>query len=94
MQVGDRQELHERIRVHSQAAALEVKQNGASNDLLDRLAGDPAFQGISVKELADPRAFVGRAPEQVDEFIREVVQPILEASTSNVSHAKAVPAFL
>lgn len=75
---GDRQDLHERIRVHSQEAALQVKQHGQPNDLMSRLAGDTAFQGIPLNELANPRAFVGRAPEQVREFIVEVVKPLLE----------------
>jgi adenylosuccinate lyase len=75
---GDRQELHERIRQHSQAAALQVKQEGASNDLLQRLATDPAFAKIAWNEALDPLAFVGRAPEQVDEFIDEIVKPLLK----------------
>lgn len=75
---GDRQELHERIRQHSQAAALQVKQEGASNDLLQRLATDPAFANIAWNEALDPLAFVGRAPEQVDEFIDEIVKPLLK----------------
>jgi len=75
---GDRQELHERIRVHSQAAARAVKQQGVDNDLLERLAGDPAFAGIRgmLKSMTDPRRFVGRAPSQVSEFLRDVVGPI------------------
>jgi adenylosuccinate lyase len=73
---GDRQELHERIRQHSQAAAAVVKQQGLPNDLLDRLAKDPAFAKVNVAQTLDPLHFVGRAPEQVDEFIREVVGPI------------------
>ncbi len=74
---GDRQELHEVIRVHSQAAAKQVKQEGASNDLMQRLAADPAFANVSWDEALDPMAFVGRAPQQVDEFVAEVVQPLL-----------------
>jgi adenylosuccinate lyase len=74
---GDRQELHERIRVHSQAAASEVKQQGRPNDLLQRLAGDPAFAGIDLSAALDPQRFVGRAPEQVDAFVRECVEPLL-----------------
>tara|TARA_B100000945_G_scaffold198631_1_gene159692 strand:- start:4826 stop:6196 length:1371 start_codon:yes stop_codon:yes gene_type:complete len=76
---GDRQDLHERIRQHSQAAAAEVKQQGKPNDLLDRLVQDEAFAGIDLSALMDPMQFVGRAPEQVDEFIVEVIQPIREA---------------
>ncbi|MFO0901480.1 MAG: adenylosuccinate lyase [Pirellulales bacterium] len=74
---GDRQDLHERIRVHSQAAAQQVKQEGLANDLLERLAGDPAFAAANLTAALDPRAFVGRAPEQVDEFLAEVVEPAL-----------------
>ena len=73
---GDRQTLHERIRQHSQAAAENVKMNGESNDLLDRLADDPLFSTVDLAAVTDPRAFVGRAPEQVDEFIRDCVEPI------------------
>jgi adenylosuccinate lyase len=73
---GDRQDLHERIRRHSQAAATVVKQDGQPNDLLERLAQDSAFAGIDLPAMLDPSQFVGRAPQQVDEFIEEVVTPI------------------
>jgi adenylosuccinate lyase len=73
---GDRQELHERIRQHSQAAAAVVKQEGGANDLLDRLATDPAFAKLDLNASLDPAKFVGRAPEQVDEFLAEVIEPI------------------
>ena len=73
---GDRQALHERIRQHSQAAAEQVKQHGRPNDLIERLKADEAFKGIDVDSLLDPGAFVGRAPQQVDEFIEAEVQPI------------------
>jgi adenylosuccinate lyase len=73
---GDRQELHERIRRHSQAAGALVKQQGGPNDLLERLAGDGAFHGLDLTKALDPAKFVGRAPEQVDEFLAEVVEPI------------------
>ena len=73
---GDRQELHERIRRHSQAAAAVVKEQGGRNDLLERLADDPAFAQVDFAAALDPQKFVGRAPEQVDEFIAEVVEPI------------------
>ena len=74
---GDRQELHERIRVHSQEAAQVVKQQGKPNDLLKRLSGDKAFAGIDLASALDSSQFVGRAPQQVDEFLAEVVAPIL-----------------
>jgi adenylosuccinate lyase len=75
---GDRQELHEAIRVHSQAAARAVKQDGKDNDLLERLAKDPAFADVSgmLKSMTDPRRFVGRAPSQVSDFVRGVIGPI------------------
>jgi len=74
---GDRQDLHERIRRHSQAAAAMVKQEGAPNDLLARLAADPAFAQVDLDAELDPQKFTGRAPEQVDEFLAEVIDPIL-----------------
>jgi adenylosuccinate lyase len=73
---GDRQELHQRIRDHAQAAGQRVKQDGAANDLIDRLRADPAFAGVDLDDVLDPRKYVGRAPQQVDEFIREFVTPI------------------
>ncbi|MGO8745063.1 MAG: adenylosuccinate lyase [Thermoguttaceae bacterium] len=73
---GDRQELHEQIRRHSQAAAMVVKQEGGRNDLMDRLAADPAFAKLDLAAALDPRKFVGRAPEQVDEFLASVIGPI------------------
>jgi len=73
---GDRQDLHEQIRIHSQAAAAVVKQDGGANDLMKRLAGDPAFARVDLTGALDPRQFVGRAPEQVDEFLAQVVAPI------------------
>lgn len=73
---GDRQQLHELIRTHSQAAARRVKEEGGANDLLDRLRGDAAFQRVNLDNVLDPSRYVGRAPEQVDEFLAEVVEPI------------------
>jgi len=73
---GDRQDLHERIRRHSQAAGAVVKQEGGRNDLLDRLALDPAFSRVDLRAAMEPSQFVGRAPEQVDEFLAEIVGPI------------------
>ena len=74
---GDRQDLHERIRRHSQAAAAVVKEQGGKNDLLARLAADAAFARVDLAAVLDPRQFIGRAPQQVDEFLAEVVAPIL-----------------
>jgi adenylosuccinate lyase len=73
---GDRQSLHEEIRRHSQAAGRRVKEEGAANDLLDRLRTDASFAGVDLDAALDPAKFVGRAPEQVDEFIDEIVAPI------------------
>jgi len=74
---GNRQELHERIRLHSQAAAVQVKRMGRSNDLISRLRADEAFAKVDFEAVLDPAKYIGRAPKQVDEFIREVVTPIL-----------------
>ncbi len=73
---GDRQELHESIRLHSQAAAEGVKMHARPNDLISRLRNDVAYAKIDLNSLIDPAAFVGRAPEQVDDFLRDVVAPI------------------
>ena len=90
---GDRQELHERIRRHSMAAALRMKGEGARPDLLERIAGDSAF-GMSMEdleELVDPRGFVGRAPEQVDRFLDEWVDPVLRRYSNPSSSALGDP---
>ena len=73
---GDRQDLHERIRQHSQAAAAVVKQEGGRNDLLERLAQDPAFAAVDLAQVLDVDRFIGLAPQQVDSFIREQVDPV------------------
>ena len=76
---GDRQELHEKIRQHSMAAGAVVKVEGGKNDLVDRIAADPAFMTTKEEILAilKPENFVGRAPEQTADFLNEVVGPIL-----------------
>lgn len=74
---GDRQELHELIRQHSQAAALEVKREARPNDLMQRLRHDPHFASLPLDELTDPAMFTGRATEQVHEFLKEIVEPLL-----------------
>ena len=76
---GDRQALHERIRRHSQAAAETVKHRGGHNDLLDRLRGDPAFAAVPLDRLAAARQYVGLSTEQVDQFLREVIAPLMRA---------------
>jgi adenylosuccinate lyase len=87
---GDRQELHEVIRTHSQAAAAVVKQEGKPNDLLQRLADDAAFAGIDLAKVVDVRQFVGRAPEQVDSFIDQYVDPIRKKYPSDLDCAGTV----
>jgi adenylosuccinate lyase len=77
---GDRQELHERIRVHSMEAGKAVKEEGKENDLIDRIASDPAF-GMSREQLdqiMDPSNFIGCAPLQTEDYLRGVIDPILE----------------
>jgi len=76
---GDRQELHERIRRHSMAAADRIKNGDGENDLSERIRKDDAFSAVrrELDRLLEPQSFVGRAPEQVDEFLREVVEPVL-----------------
>jgi len=73
---GNRQELHERIRLHSQAAAAQVKIFGKHNNLIARLSSDMAFAKVDLEKVLDPKAYIGRAPKQVDEFIRDVVNPV------------------
>ena len=75
-QGADRQEAHEVIRRHSQAAAQQVKSEGGSNDLLDRLRGEKKFAGIDLDAVLDPIAYIGLAPQQVDVFVTEVVEPV------------------
>ena len=76
---GDRQVLHEAIREHSMEAAKQVKENGNANDLLERLRKDPAFANIAEKmdEIVNPVEFIGRAPEQVEQFLKNEVKPLL-----------------
>lgn len=83
---GDRQELHENIRIHSMAAAKRVKDDGLENDLLNRIASDPVFrlspQGI--QELMKPEDYIGRSDSQVEEFIAEYIAPILEKYRADI----------
>jgi len=78
---GDRQRLHEVIRTHSLAVAQAVAEQGAPNDLLERLARDPAFKALKVTvraEEIDAAAYVGRAAGQVDEFLEHVLPAVLQ----------------
>lgn len=79
---GDRQDLHEAIRIHSMAAGAVVKSEGAPNDLLDRIKNDTKFEAIHSRldQMLDPTLFVGRSPEQVDEFIAEEIDPVLQSN--------------
>ncbi|MFR3069973.1 MAG: adenylosuccinate lyase, partial [Enterocloster sp.] len=81
---GDRQELHERIRQLSMEAGKNVKEKGLDNNLLELIAADSAF-GLSLEELKkamEPSRYVGRAPEQVEEFLEEVIRPVLKENAS------------
>jgi adenylosuccinate lyase len=81
---GDRQVAHETIRKHSLETARAMKQGADANDLLERLARDKSF-GLRPKDLegaTDPKRFIGRAPQQVDEFLRDVITPIFAGDTA------------
>ena len=83
---GDRQELHERLREHAVAAAAVVKQEGKPNDMIARVEADPAF-GLTREEIEaelSPEAFTGRSAEQVTEFLRDVIQPVLDANKEDL----------
>ena len=83
---GNRQELHERLRQHAIAAGKQVKEEGLPNDMVDRIAADPAF-GLTREEIVAglvPENFVGRAPQQVEEFIANVLGPIFDANPDAV----------
>lgn len=84
---GNRQELHERIRVHSHAAARAVKAEGKPNDLIDRIAADEAF-GVTrerIESSLDPKKYIGRSVSQVEEFVKNVLDPILSRYTETVT---------
>jgi adenylosuccinate lyase len=73
---GDRQELHELIRQKSLEAAEQVKTHGKANDLIDRLRGEKSLANVNLGNVLNPAAFVGRAPQQVEQFIGDVIEPI------------------
>lgn len=84
---ADRQELHERIRIHSMEASKNIKEEGNKNDLLERIAFDPVFN-LTIEQLNNlltPQNYIGMAKEQTEEFLSENVRPILEEN-SNSSH--------
>lgn len=84
---GDRQVLHEAIREHSMGAGRRLKEEGAANDLLERIAQDPLFAPVHahLHELLEPSQFVGRAPEQVTDFLVECIDPILAEHAAKIS---------
>lgn len=89
---GDRQILHEAIRQHSLAASKAIKTEGTENDLLDRILSDPIFK-LSKEELdsvLDVKAFTGRAEKQVEEYISEVVDPLLERNKDRIGGTSAI----
>lgn len=84
---GDRQECHEKIRVLSQESAAVVKEQGGENDLVDRIKGDSYFAPIhdELAALLDPRTFIGRAPQQVDKFLQQELEPALQPYTKHLA---------
>jgi adenylosuccinate lyase len=79
---GNRQELHEKIRQLSMEAGKNVKEEGRDNNLVDLIAADPSF-GLTkeqIEETLKPELYVGRAPRQVEIYLRDVVQPVLDAN--------------
>ena len=89
---GDRQAAHEVIRRHSIEAARAMKDAGRPNDLLQRLAADPEFpvDAAAMGAALDPRRFIGRAAAQVDDFLAEVVRPLLAAHATPSAAADEV----
>lgn len=75
---GDRQQLHEAIRVHSKEAGKQVKELGLQNDLVDRLKQDPLFSAVNIDAALDPSKHIGRAPQQVEAFLRDDIAPMRE----------------
>ena len=84
---GNRQEIHELIRVYSHEAGAQVKVHGKHNDLIDRLKGNKAFTKVDFKSVLNAKAYVGRAPQQVDEFVAEVVAPIRRKYRKSIANS-------
>lgn len=87
---GDRQDLHERIRTHSLATATRLKEGSGENDLIDRLRNDPQFPPVNYSAVMDPGRFVGRAPEQVADFVEREVEPIRRRYPTHCSQRREV----
>ena len=77
---GNRQELHEKLRVHAQHAARHVKEEGGENDMIERVAADPSFQlnEEDLRSVLKPENYTGRSAEQVTEYLDEIIRPLLE----------------
>jgi len=90
---GDRQDLHEKIRVHAQAAGARVKQQGLDNDLIPRLRADPAFASVhhllTEDQLLDPMQYVGRSVEQTERFIKQVIEPLREQYADDLKNMQS-----
>ena len=86
---GDRQDLHEAIRTHSMEASKVVKAEGKPNDLIERLAGDPLFAKVApmFKDILDPKLFIGRAPQQVTDYLENTVNPLIAELSSRTCSA-------
>jgi adenylosuccinate lyase len=84
---GNRQDLHEEIRTLSMEAGRQVKEFGKENDLIERIRNNKHFASVKDKlnDILDPNLFVGRAPQQVEEFIREEVDPVLENNKHKIA---------
>jgi len=91
---GDRQELHEKIRRYAMDAAQRIREEGKENDLLERIGKDPSFFKIKsrLKEISEPGKLVGRAPQQVEEFISQVTEPLLKRY-NHLIDKKLIPAL-
>ena len=87
---GDRQALHEVIRVHSMDAARKIKEEGGDNDLVERLKADPAFACIVDRfdEIINPQDFIGAAPQQVERFLKEKIRPLLAAHAAELAEVQ------
>lgn len=90
---GDRQDLHEKIRVHAQAAGARVKQQGLDNDLITRLRADPAFAAVhhllTEDQLLDPMQYIGRSVEQTERFIKDVIEPLQEQYADDLNQMQS-----